>query len=155
MNAPQSIVQRFTENYIPVTESGCWLWVGALTSQGYGQMRGMNHRVTRAHRVAYELFKGPIPEGLYIDHLCRVRCCVNPDHLEAVTQFVNMARKSDHYFGQTKEYRANQAKRDAFDRIIEERYLLLKQIRSAVMNPGQNTPQDAQNSPRIDEEAGR
>lgn len=45
-----------------------------------------------AHRMAYEHFKGPIPDGLYIDHLCRVRCCVNPDHLEAVSNRENILR---------------------------------------------------------------
>lgn len=75
----------------------CWLWTAALTGGGYGYMRvGSMVDGTRGHarasRVAYEMFRGPIPEGLQLDHLCRVRACVNPDHLEAVTQRVNLLR---------------------------------------------------------------
>lgn len=66
----------------------CWLWTAGRHRDGYGQ----TSRGKKAHRVAYEFVKGPIPEGLEIDHLCRVRLCVNPDHLEAVTHKVNMQR---------------------------------------------------------------
>lgn len=70
---------------------GCWEWVGALTDKGYGVTKwGGRHRPT--HRVAYELLKGPIPDGLHIDHLCRVRHCVNPDHLEPVPLVENVLR---------------------------------------------------------------
>ena len=72
---------------MPVTESGCWLWTGACTGSGYG-----NFRSHAAHRIVYELLRGPIPEGLELDHLCRVVSCVNPDHLEAVTPRVNNLR---------------------------------------------------------------
>ena len=69
-----------------IQESGCWDWVGTL-SQGYGRMRGAS-----AHRIAYEQAKGPIPEGLTIDHLCRNRACGNPDHMQAVTNRENVLR---------------------------------------------------------------
>ena len=76
---------------IPVTESGCWLWEGNCNPKGYG--RFLDGRKTRmAHRFVYELRKGPIPAGLQLDHLCRVRCCVNPDHLEPVTRRENIIR---------------------------------------------------------------
>lgn len=73
-------------------ESGCWLWT-AHTAAGYGRFR-MNRprRVACAHRVAYELVVGPIPEGLDLDHLCRNRGCVNPAHLEPVTRGENVRR---------------------------------------------------------------
>jgi hypothetical protein len=58
----------------------CWLYKGGQTRGGYG-----NYENHRAHRLAYELLVGSIPEGLQLDHLCRVRLCVNPDHLEPVT----------------------------------------------------------------------
>jgi hypothetical protein len=69
----------------------CWLWTAARFRGGYGQFR-MDRKIVSAHRIAYALVKGPIPEGLHIDHICRVRHCVNPDHLEAVTKRVNTLR---------------------------------------------------------------
>lgn len=72
----------------------CWLWTGSTTKAGYGMFgagrRGMGNLY--AHRYSYEWAKGPIPAGLHIDHLCRVRNCVNPAHLEAVTQGENNRR---------------------------------------------------------------
>jgi len=70
----------------------CWLWLGRKNPKGYGQMTIAKHQRS-AHRVSYETFVGPIPEGLEIDHLCRVRHCVNPGHLEAVTRSVNLRRQ--------------------------------------------------------------
>lgn len=81
--------ERF-ETFIEKTET-CWLWTGSLTWDGYGIFRENNRR-TGAHRFAYEYFIGPIPDRLQIDHLCRVKNCVNPDHLEPVTNAENTAR---------------------------------------------------------------
>lgn len=69
---------------------GCWLWTRTL-DEGYGSynLNGVKHK---AHRYAYEAVVGPIPDGLFLDHLCRVRNCVNPMHLEPVTHKVNMER---------------------------------------------------------------
>lgn len=72
---------------IAVSSSGCWEWTGARRPDGYGVLNGV-----RAHRLVYEAKVGPIPEGLDLDHLCRVRHCVNPDHLEPVTRRVNTLR---------------------------------------------------------------
>lgn len=71
--------------------SGCWLWRGAR-ARGYGHFCVDKRRVRGAHRVSYETLRGPIPEGMQIDHLCRVRNCINPAHLEVVTQAENTAR---------------------------------------------------------------
>jgi hypothetical protein len=73
---------------------GCWEWSGADSGTGYGIV-GWDGQKYRVHRLAYELTKGPIPDGLVIDHLCRNRRCCNPDHLEAVTQRENTRRWAD------------------------------------------------------------
>jgi hypothetical protein len=74
--------------------SDCWVWQRALRTSGYGawtrRSDGLHGRY--AHAVSYETFVGPIPDGLQIDHLCRTRACVNPAHLEPVTQRENMQR---------------------------------------------------------------
>jgi len=83
-------VRRFWER-VHKTD-GCWLWTGALNDEGYGAVRGPNKKNTRAHRFAYEITVGPIPPGLTLDHLCRTRNCVNPAHLEPVTNKENLLR---------------------------------------------------------------
>jgi hypothetical protein len=69
----------------------CWEWVGTKTSAGYGQLR-VNGKVQYVHRISYELFVGIIPNDLEIDHLCRNRACMNPDHLEVVSHRDNVLR---------------------------------------------------------------
>lgn len=76
---------------IPVPFSGCWLSLIGLTQNGYSIVK--YHGEPRlAHRLFYEHYKGRIPENLTLDHLCRVRCCVNPDHLETVSHRENCLR---------------------------------------------------------------
>ena len=88
-----TLSERF-EAKVERLESGCWKWMGALLDTGYGVLHegGKVGRALRAHRVAYELYRGEIPEGLVLDHLCHNRWCVNPEHLEAVTNHVNVLR---------------------------------------------------------------
>jgi hypothetical protein len=85
-----SLTERIEAMSMPLPWSGCTVWLGA-TSNGYGitSIDGANRL---AHRVSYELAKGPIPAGLEIDHKCKVRCCINPDHLEPVTGWENNRR---------------------------------------------------------------
>ena len=68
----------------------CWMWTGSTDDEGYGLFRSGGSPL--AHRRCWELLVGPIPDGLVLDHLCRVRACVNPDHLEPVTQLENVRR---------------------------------------------------------------
>jgi hypothetical protein len=77
-------------NRVERTES-CWLWRGAFNTGGYGVLK-MDKRMRIAHRVSWELLVGPIPDGLTIDHLCKVRACINPAHLEPVTSGENALR---------------------------------------------------------------
>ena len=70
---------------------GCWLWTASFTALSYGQFKS-GGRMVPAHRWAYEHLVGPIPDGLELDHLCRVRHCVRPSHLEPVTHRENIRR---------------------------------------------------------------
>ena len=72
------------------TDYQCWTWTAAKRD-GYGRV-GINNRVYQAHRISYGLVVGPIPDGLHLDHLCRNPSCVNPLHLEPVTQRINTLR---------------------------------------------------------------
>lgn len=69
----------------------CWLWTSLTCAKGYGRFK-VSDRHRQAHRLAYEWLAGPIPEGRELDHLCRVRNCVNPGHLEPIAHSENVAR---------------------------------------------------------------
>lgn len=86
---PSEVLERFWSK-VEKTDT-CWLWTGSLASGGYGSFN-YKYKHYRAHRLSYEQIRGEIPKGLVLDHLCRVRSCVNPDHLEAVTHRVNILR---------------------------------------------------------------
>lgn len=76
-------------------ENTCWVWDGAVTKDGYGKtfiMIGKYQKNILAHRLSYQVFVGDIPEGLTLDHLCRVKSCINPDHLQPVTMAENLLR---------------------------------------------------------------
>lgn len=75
----------------PEPNTGCWLWTGFIAPNGYASI-SVEGRRAYAHRASYEAFVGPIPPTLSIDHLCRQRSCVNPEHLEPVTARVNNLR---------------------------------------------------------------
>ncbi len=81
--------------FTPEPNSGCWLWLLHVGEKGYAHIWDGN-KVCRAHRHIYELVKGRIPDGLEPDHKCRVRSCVNPDHIELVTHAENIRRAQPH-----------------------------------------------------------
>jgi hypothetical protein len=86
------LIHALESRYIPEPNSGCWLWTGVITDTGYGDIRFSRTKRERAHRLSYRLFKGEIPEGMTLDHMCGVRCCVNPDHLVPATLRDNVLR---------------------------------------------------------------
>ena len=84
---------------LEVNDDGCWIWTGYLDKEGYGRATSMAWETGKrhfrgVHAWVWEHINGPIPEGLEPDHLCRVKACCNPDHLEVVTHQVNAMRRS-------------------------------------------------------------
>lgn len=93
-HSPEAAAARFWSRVDRLDgDFACWPWKGRLQPSGYARFHlpGVGHGMA-AHRFAYELLVGPIPDGLQLDHLCRVRHCVNPAHLEPVTGFENVHR---------------------------------------------------------------
>jgi len=91
----KTMQERFDEKVIPEPNSGCYLWTASLSTHGYGRFNrggGDGQNIGLAHRVAWELERGPIPPGLVVDHLCRNRACVNVQHMEVTTHRVNILR---------------------------------------------------------------
>jgi hypothetical protein len=86
-----SDLERLMAKVQPVPWSGCWLWLAATNGDGYGVV-WFGGKLEQAHRVSYWLHRGQIPDGLELDHLCRVTFCINPDHLEPITHRENILR---------------------------------------------------------------
>jgi len=92
-----SDADRIVAYSMPEPNSGCWIWMASLSADGYGRL----HRLS-AHKISYEIFKCDVPDGLELDHLCRVRACVNPDHLEPVPHALNCERGNTTIFNTSK-----------------------------------------------------
>jgi hypothetical protein len=88
---PAPAEERFWR-FVKKTDDGCWFWVGGKDRKGYGRFRAENKKFWSAHRWAYQYFVGSIPEGMQTDHLCRTPSCVNPAHMEIVTNDENQRR---------------------------------------------------------------
>lgn len=95
LKSPKPYAERITEKIKIDSVSGCWVWTDSLNSAGYGRIYFQpKGKPVLAHRLAYELFVGPVLDCLVLDHICRVRACVNPQHLEPVT-FTENVRRGD------------------------------------------------------------
>ncbi len=88
---PECLPRHIRRNIEPSADGDCWLWTRSRSTDGYG-WASLNNRTYQAHRLIYRLVVGEPPEGLVLDHLCRVRHCVNPSHLEPVTPGENLRR---------------------------------------------------------------
>jgi hypothetical protein len=89
---PRETVETYS---MPVTECGCWIWLGATNLQGYGHAR-VNGKLAKAHRLSWSAFNGAIPEGSLVLHKCDTTACVNPDHLfigDAIDNSLDMLQK--------------------------------------------------------------
>lgn len=94
MSKYMPVIDRFWQKVD--TTGDCWMWTGSLNGKGYGVFWDADAvRLVLAHRYGYELAKGTIPDGLVVDHTCRQRACVHPDHLDAVTTRENNHRMFD------------------------------------------------------------
>jgi hypothetical protein len=96
----------YEDKYIPVTESGCWLWLLGLDSAGYGKCK-IHGEMFGAHRVLWMMSNGAIPDGLFVLHKCDVTCCVNPSHLYLGTHQDNIADRERRNRGSKKDGERN------------------------------------------------
>lgn len=101
MSAAGALLDRTVPVLVVSPLDECWVWCARTNRNGYGRLR-VGGRELMAHRLAYEALVGPIPEGLVLDHLCRVRLCINPAHLEPVTVRENTLRGEARLFGRNK-----------------------------------------------------
>lgn len=110
---------RLLDKTVFNTETGCWEWTASQTPGGYASFP-VPGLASTAHRAAYLLMAGPIPAGLHLDHICRNKLCVNPDHLEPVTQAENNRRagaartrcSQGHEYTPANTYRRSNGSRD-------------------------------------------
>ena len=91
-NSPAPLMTRLLRRMERDGASGCWIWQGAQSFDGYGQIR-IGDRIVGAHRAMVIAREGSIAPGMEVDHLCRTTLCINPDHLEVVTGAENLRRK--------------------------------------------------------------
>ena len=91
-------LNSFDRRHMPEPNTGCWLWIGGLKPDGYARF---NTRKT-GHQMSFEHWIGKVPEGKEIDHICNMRCCVNPKHLQAITHKENIAKSGAWEFNRKK-----------------------------------------------------
>jgi HNH endonuclease len=107
--ALMTLRERLDARSIPIPFCGCLVWEGSTTGgeNGYGTI-SVNNRKRLTHVVSYELDKGPVPKGLELDHLCKVRLCRNTDHLEAVTHLENLLRSDNNMIKRIEPFAAKE-----------------------------------------------
>ena len=86
------MLDRFMSKVAPEALTGCWLWTAHVSKCGYGRF-GIGRKAHEAHRVSFELFKGKIKDDLCVDHICKVRSCVNPNHLRLLSREDNSSNQ--------------------------------------------------------------
>ncbi len=120
--------------YIVDPETGCWLWQRKRRPNGYGQVYD-GARIVHAHRLYYERANGPIPVGLVVDHLCRNKSCVNPEHLEAVGQSTNTHRgnRSKLSWPLVERLAERHASGESYASLAREHGLSVQTVRRAVL----------------------
>jgi len=117
MRVDDVTIDRFNDKYIPVTECGCWVWLGAIRGENnYGAMR-INKRTIGAHRVSYMIHHGNIPDEMQVLHKCDNRLCVNPEHLYAGNQKQNIR---DMYNRGRNVYTGNKGTKHPSSKITED-----------------------------------
>lgn len=114
--AARTLLERFEDKYVPVPETGCWIWTDCLNTHGYGRICAEG-RDKLAHRISWELHVGPIPDGLHVLHRCDVRSCVNYLHLFLGTNQDNVTDKVQK--GRQAKGSANGNSRLTEERVIE------------------------------------
>jgi len=94
MSTHRTLEERLLEKCIPEPNTGCWLWMGAITTGGYGQIRrrGVRGGSPCAHVASWEVHNGPVPGGKYVQQSCGLRCCINPAHLRLATALTSQKR---------------------------------------------------------------
>jgi hypothetical protein len=138
-NSIKGSLEQALKRYIVDEETGCWLWTGG-TRGGYGRLKLADYGMMEAHRASYEFHKGKIPEGLQLDHLCRNRSCINPDHLEPVTLQENIRR------GETGQGPRSEAHKQAVSRAGKKRFSdpEKKAAQIEILNKARKSPKRAE-----------
>lgn len=119
LNMRKTVIDRFSEKVCKV-ESGCHEWTSCIMPNGYGQMH-YKGKTAYAHRVAYEIYKGEIPENLFVMHSCDNRKCVNPDHL-------SLGTFDDNMIDMVKKSRQASGERNSHAKLTNEQVLKIREI---------------------------
>lgn len=118
---PEQIERFWSKVEVPYQPSCCWVWTSTLSPKGYGLWSIWKMGNLPAHRIAYTLLLGPIPDGFQLDHLCRNRSCVNPDHLRTVTNRENVLAGFGHTAINARKTHCNRGHEYTLETTINER----------------------------------